>query len=194
MDITIKGVSVKYKNNDSINFKDNIFKDNQITFITGRNGTGKTTLLKSIARLLDFKGEIVGSGTYVAQEPIIFNKSVYENIIYPLRIRKVDISKYNEKLYYFTDKLTITHLLKKNATKLSSGEKMKVSIVRSIIFSPDVLLLDEPTTHLDLQSIDELINLLKELKKNMNIIIVSHNKSFIDNLIDNEYLLGEENV
>ena len=67
---------------------------------------------------------------------------------------------------------------------------MKVSIVRSLIFNPDIVLLDEPTTHLDLESIDELTILIKELKNKITFIIVSHNQKFIDDLLDEEYHLG----
>jgi len=71
---------------------------------------------------------------------------------------------------------------------------MKVSIIRSIIFNPDVVLLDEPTTHLDLESIEELIVLLENLKHKMSLIVVSHNKSFMDDLKDEEYNLGGNHV
>ncbi len=189
MDISINCVCVSYKEL-KICFKDYLFKDKNITFITGRNGTGKTTLLKAMGNVVDYQGEINAVGTYVSQEAVMFNKTVYENIVYPLTIRKLALLDYQDKINLLTEKLNIHHLLNKNATKLSSGEKMKVAIIRSIIFSPKVLLLDEPTTHLDLESIEELENLIKTLKKKINIIIVSHNKSFIENLKDKEYRIG----
>ncbi len=189
--IDVKDLVVKYKT-VTFKFEDYHFKKNIISVISGRNGAGKTTLLKAIAGLLEYEGEIKVNGviTYNSQEAIIFNRSVYENIVYPLKIRKLDPQGYQEKIMEYAKALSIDQLLNKNALKLSSGEKMKVSIIRSIIFKPEIVLLDEPTTHLDLESINELTNLIKKLKKAITFIIVSHNKAFIEELIDEEYYLG----
>ena len=193
--IEIKGLSVKYK---TIGFKfdDHTFKKNKISVISGRNGAGKTTLLKAMSSLMEHSGEVTLKGeiTYNSQEAVLFNRSAYENIIYPLKIRKLDISLYEKVINEYCVALDIAHLLDKNALKLSSGEKMKVSIIRSIIFNPDIVLLDEPTTHLDLESINELALLLKKLKSKITFIIVSHNKTFIEELIDEEYHLGGKHV
>jgi len=189
--IEITGLSVKLKT-IKFDFDNHVFKKHKISVISGRNGTGKTTLLKAIASLIDYTGEVKVRGeiTYNSQEAVLFDRTVYENIIYPLKIRKLDISLYQETIEKYTKALDIYHLLDKNALKLSSGEKMKVSIVRSIIFNPEIVLLDEPTTHLDLESINELTLLLKELRNKVTFIIVSHNKTFIEELIDEEYHLG----
>ena len=189
--IEITNLVVKYKTL-TFSFEDYKFKKNKVSVISGRNGAGKTTLLKSIASLIEYEGNIQVNGeiTYNSQEAVIFNRSAYENIIYPLKIRKLDISLYQEKINKYCKVLSIEHLLDKNALKLSSGEKMKISIIRSIIFDPEIVLLDEPTTHLDLESINELSILIKKLKDKITFIIVSHNKTFIEELIDEEYHLG----
>ena len=189
--IEVNNLVVKYKT-VTFNFEDYHFKKNKVSVISGRNGAGKTTLLKAIASLIEYQGDIKVNGeiTYNSQEAIIFNRSVFENIIYPLKIRKLDVALYQEMIMKYSKALSIEHLLSKNALKLSSGEKMKVSIIRSIIFNPEIVLLDEPTTHLDLESITELSNLVRELKKKITFIIVSHNKTFIEELTDEEYYLG----
>ena len=71
---------------------------------------------------------------------------------------------------------------------------MKVTILRSIIFNPDYVLLDEPTTHLDVESIDALTDLIHKLKNKITFIIVSHNQTFMENLKDDEIKLGDSNV
>ncbi len=189
--IEIKGLSVKYKTIE-FDFDDYTFEKYKISVISGRNGSGKTTLLKAIASLIEYAGkvEVRGEITYNSQEAVLFDRSVYENIVFPLRIRKLDITEYAETIEKYTKALDVHHLLDKNALKLSSGEKMKVAIIRSIIFKPDIVLLDEPTTHLDLESINELTILLKKLKNIITFVIVSHNKTFIEELIDDEYHLG----
>ncbi len=184
--ITIKDLFVDY-GDISFRFKDHTFK--QVTFITGRNGSGKTTLLKSIAGLLEYEGSVIGEGTYISQEPVVFDRTAYENLIYPLEIRGLNVDDYKNKINDLADKLNIKHLYEKNAKKLSGGEKMKVAFIRGIIFNPKVILLDEPTTHLDIESIEELVQLIKELKEKMTILIVSHNKAFMQELKEQEYYL-----
>lgn len=177
-------------------YHDHTFKKHKITFVTGKNGTGKTTLLKVIADLLDYDGDVNHTQviTYNNQEPVIFNRTVKANIQYPLEIRSLPLDDYEDAIQEYSKLLEVDYLLDKNASKLSSGEKMKVSILRSIIFHPDVVLLDEPTTHLDLDSINNLISLIKQLKNTITFIIVSHNKAFMDELVDDVYEVGETNV
>ncbi len=193
--IEIRDLKVKMKNLEFI-FEDFKFEKGKVTVISGRNGAGKTTLLRVFASFLDYEGslKINAEVTYNSQEPVIFNRTAYCNIAYPLKVRKLDISLYHDKIIEYAKLLDIEHLLENNALKLSSGEKMKVSIIRSIIFNPDIVLLDEPTTHLDLESITELTHLIKKLKNKITFIIVSHNKSFVDDLKDVEYKVGGKNV
>ncbi|MFP4078867.1 MAG: ABC transporter ATP-binding protein [Bacillota bacterium] len=180
----------------SLRFPDVTFPKHKVSFVIGRNGTGKSTLLKAIAKLVPHEGTIdyEGFATYHFQEPILFNRSVYENIVYPIRIRKLPVDDYQDALHEYSRTLGIEELLDRPSKELSSGEKMKVSMLRSILFSPDILLLDEPTTHLDLPSIEQLTELIRKLKPSMTIVIVSHNQAFIDALQDQTYTLGGNHV
>jgi tungstate transport system ATP-binding protein len=176
----------------TIKFDDVEIKENAITFVRGQNGSGKTTLLKSLSGLITYEGSIEGNLniTYNSPKPVLFNRTVLENIIYPLKIRKLDIDSYMDTVNDYSKKLCLTSLLEKHAHKLSDGEQKKTSILRSIIFGPKILLLDEPTASLDVESIVELTLLLKELKKSMTIIIVSHDRAFIEELHDDVIELG----
>jgi tungstate transport system ATP-binding protein len=176
----------------TIKFDDVEIKENAITFVRGQNGSGKTTLLKSLSGLITYEGSIEGNLniTYNSPKPVLFNRTVLENIVYPLKIRKLDIDSYMDTVNDYSKKLCLTSLLEKHAHKLSDGEQKKTSILRSIIFGPKILLLDEPTASLDVESIVELTLLLKELKKSMTIIIVSHDRAFIEELHDDVIELG----
>ncbi len=193
--IKLENVKTSYPN-FSIVYPNVTFAKHKITFVTGKNGVGKTSLLKAIAGLIPYEGSIdyQGFATYHFQEPILFNRSVYENIIYPIKIRKLPIENYQANLMDYAKVLGIHELLSRPAKALSSGEKMKVSMLRSILFLPDILLLDEPTTHLDLESIEQLVALIKQLKSKITFIIVSHNKAFIESLQDATYALGGHHV
>lgn len=188
MNVQLKDVSVSYGTN-VFTFKDTVFPDETISFITGKNGSGKTTLLKSIAGLLSHSGEISVRGTYVSQNPVVFSRSVKENILYPIQIRNKNIDEYDALLNHLVDTFDVRDLLEQDARTLSGGEQMKTTIIRALIFQPRVILLDEPTTHLDLESIAELEKLIKEYKHKIKFIIVSHNQSFMEHLMDDEYRL-----
>jgi ABC-type sugar transport system ATPase subunit len=188
--IKITNLTHKYKTK-TITYKDYTFNQFEITFITGKNGTGKTTLLKLLAGLLDNPFTHNYQTTYSSQTPVLFDMTVYDNITFPLNVRNYNLEDYKETIIHYTKLLEIDHLLDKNPKTLSSGERMKVAIIRSIIFNPDIVLLDEPTTSLDVTSIEELTKLLKQLKTKITFIIVSHDRLFIDDLKDNLYELGE---
>lgn len=188
--INIKDVNVHFKST-KISYNDFTFKDHQITFINGKNGTGKTTLLKCIAGLINHNGSITqGNITYTSQNPIMFNMTVMDNILYPIKLRKLNKELYIPTIKEYANILELTDLLEVNAKTLSAGEKMKTSILRSLIFEPDFVLLDEPTTSLDEQSIKELTTLLKSLKTKISFIIVSHDRSFKNDLMDDHLELG----
>lgn len=189
--INTKNVKVVYPEL-TIKFDDVTIKENSITFVKGPNGSGKTTLLKSLSNLIQYEGDVIGNEdiTYNSPKPVLFNMTVLENITYPLRIRKLEIDEYMLSINDYAEKLNLTPLLQKNSRNLSDGEQKKTSILRSIIFGPKILLLDEPTTSLDVESIEELTTLLKELKNKMTIIIVSHDRSFIEELRDDVIELG----
>lgn len=181
----------------SVDYSDFEFSNGKVVFVKGKNGTGKSILLKALAGLItSYDGEIITDDfvTYVAQEPYMFDKTVRENIHYPLNIRNLDVSLYEEKLLEYAKAFEIEKLLSKNAKVLSSGEKMKVSILRALIFKPGTILLDEPTSYLDVESIHQLKNIIIKLKNEINFIIVSHNEAFFTSLEDQEVVLGEENV
>jgi tungstate transport system ATP-binding protein len=153
--------------------------------IVGPNGSGKTTLIR-ILNLLESqtKGEIHLNGkallktrndwslrrrmAVVFQKPLVFNLNVDENIAMGLRVRgmkKGDIDiKVTDCLEYFG----LTELRKNNARKLSGGEKQLISIARATVVEPELLLLDEPTSSLDLKN----ASLVKDCLENMRSTIL----------------------
>lgn len=86
------------------------------------------------------------------------------------------------------------HLLEQLGPTLSAGDQMKVAILRSIIFNPDVVLLDEPTTNLDIDSIHALTTLIQSIRQDITFLIVSHNESFQHSFVHDVYQVGEANV
>lgn len=166
----------------------------EIFCLLGPSGAGKTTLL----RLLNFletpdEGKISLAGgeytknnfpppldimreiTTVFQRPALLNDSVWNNIIFPLRIRKVAVNKAD--LVNTAKELGIFPLLHKPCRILSGGEAQRVALARALIFKPQVLLLDEPTANLDPHNIKIIEAMVTDYgKKHKPVIVwITHN-------------------
>lgn len=189
MNIKIENLKRQYLDKVVLNIENLEIESGKITGITGPNGSGKTTLLNIISGIdMDFSGKITYNNkllnkeirdnmTYVFQKPYLFRRSVRENIIYPLRVRNYDKVKTTELLKKTIRDLDIEDLMDLKAHKLSGGESQKVALARALVFSPKLLLLDEPTSNIDPEYINvmesEIIKFYK--KTNATIIIVTHN-------------------
>ena len=168
MEIQLDAIKKYYKDRLILDIDNYRIKSGEITGIFGPNGAGKTTLLKIIAGLdNDFSGHMTYDGlelnkavsekiTMVFQKPHLFRRSVYENVVYPLKIRSIDKNKREKKVEEILERFEISSLRNQNAKTLSGGESQKVSLARSLAFEPQLILLDEPTSNIDSQSLQTL--------------------------------------
>jgi len=164
-----------------------------VNVIIGPNGAGKTSLLRQLV-LLDkpCSGEIYYDGFpvskmtnfqktvlrrkigFVFQHPVMLNGSVYDNIIYGLKIRGIEIEK--NKIEKILIKVGLFNKIYLDAKKLSGGEKQRLSIARTLILEPEQIFFDEPTVNLDpvsTRTIETLISELSEMKK--TVVLSTHN-------------------
>ncbi|MBJ6368956.1 ABC transporter ATP-binding protein [Snuella sedimenti] len=179
------------------------FKVNKGSYMVlmGKTGCGKTTIMESICGLRKIKsGAIWLNGKeittlmpakreigYVPQDGALFkNMTIAENIGFALRLRKWSKQDIKERVAQLASDLGITYLLKREAHDLSGGERQRVALARALSFYPDVLCLDEPLSALDEHTKDDMLDLLKTLKKNLNITIlhVTHSKDEAIKLAD----------
>lgn len=170
---------------EPINYK---FSKGKIYGIIGPNGAGKSTFLKAVSGFLKpFTGSVYFQGkeifepqkniSVVWQKPYMLQTTVFQNVAYGLKLRKLNKSIINNKVAEILEVLQIEHLAEQKATSLSGGETAKVAIARAVVTSPDLLILDEPTASIDPQSVLEIEKIITDLKEHykMTIILVTHN-------------------
>ncbi|BED90410.1 MULTISPECIES: phosphate ABC transporter ATP-binding protein PstB [unclassified Pseudoalteromonas] len=201
--LEIKNLDLYYGEKQALSKVNMNIPKGQVTAFIGPSGCGKSTLLRCINRMNDLvdvcriEGEILlhGQNIYdknvdvaalrrnvgmVFQRPNPFPKSIYENVVYGLRLQGI---KEKRKLDEVVEQSLrgaalwdeVKDRLHDSAFGLSGGQQQRLVIARSIAIEPEVLLLDEPTSALDPIStlvIEELIN---ELKNKFTVVIVTHN-------------------
>jgi phosphate transport system ATP-binding protein len=176
---------------------------NRVTALIGPSGCGKTTLLRCFNRMHDlypkhrYEGEIIFQGKnlladnidlinlrsrigMVFQKPTPFPMSIAENIAYGLRLKGIRnkselIGRIEEALKNAALWGEVRDKLNASAYDLSGGQQQRLVIARALAVEPEVLLFDEPTSALDPISTAKIEELVAGLKKNITIIIVTHN-------------------
>ena len=216
MYLQIKNVSFSF---DSIQALDNVSfvaHNNEILGLIGPNGSGKTTLLRCINRvlkpkmgavfineddILNFKRkEIAQKIGVVPQSSKIFPFTVLDAILmgrFP-HIKQFGDEKISDfEIVKHAMELTgILHLAERAIDELSGGELQKVILARALAQTPEVLLLDEPTTHLDINHQLEVLELIKRITKTKGLItiLVSHNLNLAARYCDKLLLLNSGKV
>ncbi|MCF7741500.1 MAG: LPS export ABC transporter ATP-binding protein [Candidatus Marinimicrobia bacterium] len=185
----------------------------EIVGLLGPNGAGKTTTFRMITGMLRptdgrvylddhditskqmYKRARLGIG-YLSQEPSVFRKlTVEENIM--LVLQKMDMSKKERKqrLEELLDELSIKHVRKSKANTLSGGERRRTEITRALVTNPDFILLDEPFVGIDPIAVQDIQNIVKELKqRNIGILITDHNVRETLAITDRAYLMFEGKI
>lgn len=182
--------------------------------LLGRSGSGKTLLLETIAGRYKSSGSIVLNDRNIVALPaeerniaLVYQHfglfpflNVYDNIVFPLKMRGEKKDEYNNNAMDLISKLGIEHLIKSGIRNLSGGEKQRVALARALIMKPDLLMLDEPLSALDADNKSAAAELIDELLKTRNIpmIYVTHDMNeayyFADHIahIDNGQILKVE--
>jgi len=201
--IISKNVNVYYGTNHVIKNVSLDIMPNEVVAFIGPSGCGKSTFLRLLNRMNDFiesfrmEGKILidNEDIYdskikveelrkkvgmVFQKPNPFPKSIYENIVYGLRIQGINDKKYLDSVVEKTLQQVgiwneVKDKLQQSAMALSGGQQQRICIARTLAVEPSVVLMDEPTSALDPISTATIEELIYQLKKQYTIVIVTHN-------------------
>ena len=211
-DIVLDDVTFQYSENQPL-FKgvDMTFEGGKVTAIVGATGSGKTSVLSLIARLYDVSGGQVTIGgervdqlridklrqsfSVVAQDIVIFNNSIWENIRYV----RPDAS--DEMIWKAAELVGIDKLIRDRGdaplgpkgSQLSGGQKQRIAIARAFLRSAPILLLDEATSALDQRTEEKVREAIHELSQDKTTIMVAHRLSTVTHA-DKIYVLDEGSV
>ena len=202
--IDIKDLQKEYGNNTVLSNIDLNIPAHTVTSIIGPSGSGKTTLLRLIALLeRPTDGSIVFDGVdthasekvrlemrrrmvIVFQKPIVFNGSVYDNVVYGLRIRGKEKNLMTNLALDALDAVDLSGYENRNARSLSGGEVQRVALARAMVTEPELLMLDEPTANLDPVSATRVERLITRVTRESHttVIMTTHNMTQGQRLAD----------
>lgn len=167
----------------------------QITAIVGESGSGKSTIFNLVLRfykpksgrvtidgidIYDFDKETYSQNvSIVKQDPFIFNMSIYDNLSL-INPDKREIESVCKQVHLHDYIMGLSNgydtIINEDATDLSGGQKQRLSIARTLLKKSEVILLDEITSALNRELADNIFDLLKELKTNHTILMITHKK------------------
>ena len=192
--VIMENVAKRY--GDHLIFKDvtlTINRGDKVAFV-GKNGEGKSTLVKCIMEQIDYEGKLqlghnVKIGYFAQNQAQLLddNLTVFDTIDY---VAQGDIrTKIRDILGAF---MFGGEASEKKVKVLSGGERRRLAMIRLLLEPVNLLILDEPTNHLDMRSKDVLKDALREFDG--TVIVVSHDREFLDGLVDKVYEFGNQRV
>ena len=202
-----------YDDRRVVNGVDIHVKESEVIGLLGPNGAGKTTSFYMIVGLVrPNHGQVLFNGIdatnlpmhqrarlgmgYLPQEESIFRKlTVYENLMAVLETRPLSFAERKEHCHSLMKRFGIEKLAKNLAITLSGGEKRRLTIARSLITDPKLLMLDEPFSGVDPIAVGEIQEIVCQLKEEgLSILVTDHNVRETLGIVDRAYMIYEGRV
>lgn len=210
--LQVKKLSKTFKKNTVVNDITFTVNPGEIVGLLGENGAGKTTTLRMISTMLKItSGEAIVNNYSASTDPIKVRKEIgilfggdvglydrltaRENIRYFANLYGIDNKEADKRIDELSRRFQMDEYINKRVAKFSRGMKQKVSIARSIVHSPSVMLFDEPSTGLDVtaaRTIQEFILSCKEEGK--TILFSSHSMAEVEKLCDRVVIINKGNL
>ena len=209
--IELKGISKSYDGERVIDSMNLYIRDGEFITFLGPSGCGKTTTLRIIGGFETAdEGQLYFDGVEISDVPAhkrnintVFQKyalfphlNVYENVAFPLRLKKVDEEEIGNKVTEMLKMVALVGFENKSVSTLSGGQQQRVAIARALISHPKVLLLDEPLGALDLKLRKDMQNELKTIQKAIGItfIYVTHDQEEALSMSDTVVVMADGEI
>ncbi len=199
----LKGGKQKIKALNNVNIS---IKEGEIFGLLGPNGAGKTTLIQILTTLLQpTSGYAIIAGHNIIKKPYLAKSKIslmlesdmlyyritaYDNLKFFCKI--YNVPDYKQKIFKFAREFGLEKWLKQYVENFSSGMKMKLALLRTLILDRDILFLDEPTLGLDVKSIGFVVKKIKDTKK--TVFLTSHDMNVVEKLCDRVAFIKEGNI
>ena len=211
MSVVIQNLCKSYDDLQVLQNVDLTVEEKEIVVLMGPSGCGKTTLLRCLCNLETAdSGSICINGQYLCKEEnngilyadkkkrqelqksigLVFqnyqlfpHRTILRNLIdAPLYHKYMTKQEAIQKAESLLKKLQIFDMKEEYPYRLSGGQKQRAAIARACMLQPSVLCFDEPTSALDAQSIEQVGSIIKELSKDMAILVITHDETFAKNI------------
>ena len=209
--IELKGISKSYDGERVIDSMNLYIRDGEFITFLGPSGCGKTTTLRIIGGFETAdEGQLYFDGVEISDVPAykrhintVFQKyalfphlNVYENVAFPLRLKKVSEEEISAKVTEMLKMVALVGFENKSVSTLSGGQQQRVAIARALISHPKVLLLDEPLGALDLKLRKDMQNELKNIQKAIGItfIYVTHDQEEALSMSDTVVVMADGEI
>ncbi len=189
-----RGIARDYKGRRVVDVDRLVVRESEVLAILGPNGAGKSTLFR-ILSLLEHpdEGDVLHWGRKVSpkdlparrrlatvfQRPVLFQGKVRTNVAYGLRFRRVHRAEVRRKVAQALDLVKIAHLADADVRTLSGGEAQRVALARALVLEPELLLLDEPTSNLDIDLRRRFREDLREVVDRLSttVVLITHDQA-----------------
>lgn len=214
--IKIENLTKKFKNNTIFSDINAEVHKGEVISLLGPSGAGKSTFLRCINMLgeptsgkilLDGKDLVTSSekeliqlrthiGMVFQSFNLFENKTVIDNItLAPIKVKGMSKEDAEEKAHELLKTVGLDDKADVYPDSLSGGQAQRIAIVRALAMDPEVILFDEPTSALDPEKVGEVLSVMQDLaKKDMTMIIVTHEMEFAKNVSDQIWFMDEGKI
>ena len=200
IELSVENLHLTYGDNPVLKGVSMELKRGEVVSLLGPSGSGKTTLLRAVAGLekptsgiitigktrvydgnprSEIPAEARNLGLVFQSYALWPHKTVFENVAYPLKLRKVAAAEIKQRVQTVLEQLGLGHLGNRHPHQLSGGQQQRVAIGRALVYNPPVILLDEPLSNLDAKLREEARVFLRELivKLGLSALMVTHDQN-----------------
>ena len=198
--LVVEDLHLAYGDNPILKGVSMTLNPGEVVALLGASGSGKTTILRSVAGLeqpsrgkisigsavlydgaagIDLPVEKRGLGLVFQSYALWPHRTVFENVAYGLRLRRTAASEIDKRVSEALTNLGLGHLAQRLPHQLSGGQQQRVAIARALAMNPKLMLFDEPTSALDPELVGEVLAVMKKLaEEGMTMLVVTHEMGF----------------